>query len=396
MASMLAGCAGVGGSAAAKPPILVGASLSESGDFAADGAAFLKGYQLWADDVNAAGGLLGGRKVKLVVRNDASSTGQVVANYRKLVTVDHVNLLFGPFSSKLTAPASQVANQYGYAFVEGAGGAPAIFSNGLQDLFDVSLPVKASLVPFANWIASLPASQRPLTASYPSSTNIFTQPQVQLIQQILQRDGIRTVYAKPFAESVTDFKPIAASVAGAGAQLVVLGSVDLPTVAAFIHAFAQRHYNPKIFIATAGPDQGATFVATVKAANTEGMMVPNGWFPGYRNAASEKMVSEYVARHGGTPFGVNADVAEAYSVGQVMAQAVTATGSLDNAKIIAYLHSGVILNSVQGPVQFDQTGQNGKPAAFIFQWQGGRFVQVLPAGAPGSLPIENPKPPWAG
>jgi len=393
--AVLAGCgsSGGGGSPGSKAPIIIGASLSLSGDFSADGQAFEKGYQLWASDVNSGGGLLG-RQVKLVVLNDASSPTQVVTNYQKLINVNHVNLLFGPFSSLLTAPAAQVANRYGFAFVEGAGGAPAVFGNGLHNLFDVSLPVKDSLVPFANWIASLPASERPTTASYPTSTNIFTQPQVQLMQQMLQADGVKTVYAKSFPEEVTDFKPIADNVAAAGAQAVVVGSVDVPTISAFIQAFVQHHYNPKIVIATGGPDQGDAFVKAVGSANTEGVMVPNGWFPGYPQAQSQKMVSEYVARYGGNASGVNSDVAEAYAVGQVTARAVKATGGVDNAKIISYLHSGVTLDSVQGPVQFDSVGQNGKPAAFIFQWQGGKYVQVLPVGSQGSVPIEYPKHPW--
>ncbi len=393
--AVLAGCgsSGGGGSPGSKAPIIIGASLSLSGDFSADGQAFEKGYQLWASDVNSGGGMLG-RQVKLVVLNDASSPTQVVTNYQKLINVNHVNLLFGPFSSLLTAPAAQVANRYGFAFVEGAGGAPAVFGNGLHNLFDVSLPVKDSLVPFANWIASLPASERPTTASYPTSTNIFTQPHVQLMQQMLQADGVKTVYAKSFPEEVTDFKPIADNVAAAGAQAVVVGSVDVPTISAFIQAFVQHHYNPKIVIATGGPDQGDAFVKAVGSANTEGVMVPNGWFPGYPQAQSQKMVSEYVARYGGNASGVNSDVAEAYAVGQVTARAVKATGGVDNAKIISYLHSGVTLDSVQGPVQFDSVGQNGKPAAFIFQWQGGKYVQVLPVGSQGSVPIEYPKHPW--
>ena len=123
-------------------------------------------------------------------------------------------------------------------------------------------------------------------------------------------------------------------------------------------------------------------------------MVPNGWYPGYRNAASKQMVTEYVAQYGGGANGVNADVAEAYSVGQIVAQAVKATGGTDNAKIIAYLHSGVTLNSVQGPVRFDALGENGAAAAFVFQWQNGKFNQVLPDNALGSQQILDPKPPW--
>ena len=76
-------------------------------------------------------------------------------------------------------------------------------------------------------------------------------------------------------------------------------------------------------------------------------------------------------------------MAEAYSVGQVMAEAVTATGGTDNAKIIAYLHSGVTLNTVQGPVKFDALGENGAAAAFVFQWQKNNFNQVCRPAAPG-------------
>jgi branched-chain amino acid transport system substrate-binding protein len=125
-------------------------------------------------------------------------------------------------------------------------------------------------------------------------------------------------------------------------------------------------------------------------------MVPDGWYPGYKNAASQALVNEYVAKYGGSPSDVNADVAEAYSVGQVMDYAVVATGGTNNAKIIAYLHSGVSLNTVQGPVTFNSVGENTAAVAFIFQWQsnGTAFNQVLPLGAAGSNAIINPKPNW--
>ena len=50
---------------------------------------------------------------------------------------------------------------------------------------------------------------------------------------------------------------------------------------------------------------------------------------------------------------------------------------------------------MQGPVKFNALGENLKATAFIFQWQNGKFVQVLPAGAPGSVKIVYPKPDWA-
>ena len=403
--SVLAACSSASTTSGTTPtsnpstPITIGASLSLSNGstFQADGLAFEKGYELWAKDVNDHGGLLG-RKVKLIILDDASSPNQVVSNYQTLFGKDHVDLAFGPFSSLLSGPASAVAARYDMAFVEGAGGAPSVFdtpsNQADHNTFDVSLPIADEMVPFVNWIASLPPADRPKTAAYPMAQDPFADPPVQLAQTLLQNLGVQTVYSNIFPEEVSQYKAPAEAVAASGAQLVVLGSTDVPTVQTFMQVFQQKSYTPKLFIAASGPDQGAAFTSQVGTGNADGMMVPDGWYPGYRNKASQQMVREYIAQYGGTASGINADVAEAYSVGQIMAQAVIATGGTDNAKIIAYLHSGVELTSVQGPVRFDALGENGAAAAFVFQWQKGTFYQVLPSGTPGSVQILATKPAW--
>ena len=334
--------------------------------------------------------------IKLKIVSDASSPAQVVSNYQRLIGSDKVPLVFGPFSTLLTVPSARVAARYGYAFVEGAGGGPDVFGSGLHNVFDVSVPVKNNLVTFSQWVASLPAAQRPKTAAYATVNDPFTQPQIPPAQQILQGAGVKTLSSKVFPAEVTDFTPIATQVASTKADVAVLGSVDVPTVSSFVHAFIQQHYNPKIFIATAGPDQGAAFIKAVGKGNENGIFVPNGWYGGFQKADSQQMVKEYIAKYGGTPSDINADVAEAYAVGQVVAQAVTANNSLDNAKIISYLHSGVTLDSVQGAVKFDALGQNLAGKTLTFQWQKGVLEQTLPTSTPGSKPPQNPKPPWAG
>jgi branched-chain amino acid transport system substrate-binding protein len=382
-------------------PIVIGASLSltpPDGAFTADGQAYYRGYELWKNDVNAHGGLLG-RKVVLKILNDQSLPNLVVTNYQTLFGKDHVDLAFGPFSSLLTAPASAVAATYGMAFVEGAGGAPSVFDTPANqadhNVFDVSLPVADEMVPFVKWIESLPAGERPKTAAYPMAQDPFADPPVQLAQTLLQNLGIRTVYSNIFPENGA-YKSPAQQVAASGAQIVVLGSTDVPTVQQFMQVFEQQHYTPKMFIAASGPDQGTAFTSAVGTGNATGMMVPDGWYPGYNNPTSEQLVNEYVKQYGGPRSGVNSDVAEAYSVGQIMAQAVKATGGTNNAKIIAYLHSGVTLKSVQGNVTFDALGENGAAAAFVFQWQNGQFDQVLPLGMTGSVGIISTKPAWTG
>ena len=385
-------------SGGSKAPILIGASLSQTGDFSADGQAFQRGYELWAHDVNAHGGLLG-RQVKLVFLDDKSDPTQGSTNVQQLISSDHVNMLFGPFSSLITGPTASVAARYGYAMIEGAGGAPAVFdtpsNKARHNVFDVSYPIVSQLDPLTSWIASLPASQRPKTAAYPVVDNPFTIPPEQRAQKQLEAAGVKTSYFKILPAEIPDFKSAADQVAATHAQAVLLGSVDVPTVAAFMQAFEQQHYNPKLMIATAGPDQGGAFLSAVGKANATGLMTANGWYGGYKNAQSQAMVAEYIAKYGGSASEVNSDVAEGYGVGQVAAQAITATGGTDQAKIISYLHSGVTLSSVQGPVQFNSLGENTKPVLFVFQWQNGTYAQVLPVSAAGSAKIEYPKPNWA-
>jgi branched-chain amino acid transport system substrate-binding protein len=374
--------------------ITVGVSIPLTGQFSTDGAACQRGFELWASDVNASGGLLG-HQVKLKILNDNSLPATTEKDYAQLINTDHVNFVLGPFSSLLTTAAGPVVARTGYSFVAGSGGAPSVFNLKEHNLFAVSVPVVNQMVPFARWIASLPASRRPKTAAYPMVADPFADPPVTTAQGIMSAAGVKTVYsnaAKPI--TATNLVPYAQAVAAKNPDAVVIGSVDVPTVLSFIHVFEAQHYTPRVLIAAAGPDQGLAFLNVVGPANANGIMVPNGWYGGVQDAESHVMVQNYIAKFGGTASGINADVAESYSAGQVLAAAINATGSLDNAKIIAYLHSGVTVQSVQGPAKFGIFGENLAATAFIFQWQNGRFLQVLPAGAVGASPIESTKQTW--
>ena len=144
--------------------------------------------------MNAHGGILG-RQVKLKILDNNSSPNQVVTDYQTLINTDHVDLTFGPFTSLLTAAASTVAAHNGYAFIEGAGGAPSVFdapsNQADHNMFDVSLPVEDTIMPFVGYIATLPQSQRDkLTAAYPMAQDPFAIPPVQLAEQKLHALGV--------------------------------------------------------------------------------------------------------------------------------------------------------------------------------------------------------------
>jgi len=398
LAAVALGALGAGGAgatthaSASKTPIVIGADLSLSGDFSSEGIPFAKGYKLWADYVNAHGGLLG-RQVKLIVLSDASSQAQLLANYEKLISVDHANLLFGPVSTLFTVPAAQVAKRFGYALVEGAGGGPLVFNSGLTNVFYTGQPIANGAVPFAKWIASLPAKVRPKTVAYATSTDPFAEPQIAPVKKVLSAAGLKTVYNNVFPVEVADYNPVADAIAASGAQVVILGAGDLPTLSPFIHAFVQQGYNPRIIYTTGGADQGPLFTQTVGAGNVNGIAIAGGWWPGYDDKLSHQLVSMYLAKYGGKAANIDSTIAESFSVGEVVQQAVEATKGLDNRAIMAYLHSGATTQTVLGPVSFNKLGQNTKATAFIFQWQGGQFREVLPKEK-GGVSVLYPKPAW--
>jgi branched-chain amino acid transport system substrate-binding protein len=389
---MLAACGGSSTAPVAAGPITIGVSVSLTGDFSGDGKALVQGYDLWAQDINKAGGLLG-HKVSMKYVDDTSSTAQVVTNYQTLITQDRVALVFGPFSSLLTIPASTVTDRYGYAFPEPAGGGPAVFNRGLHSIFFVQpAAVEDNLVSYTKWLLSLPSGQKPKTAAYATQDDPFTQPQVDKAKALLEAGGVTTASYKVYPAETTDWSSLALTVIHANADVVILGTQE-PDAVAFVKAFQQQHYNPKSLIETTGPDQGKDFADKVGAANTEGIMVPAGWTPDAKAYGNDKFVSEFVAKYGGDPGGISADAAEAYSVGQVVDQASKKANSIDNKKLIDALHSGTY-QTVQGPMSFDSSGKpQGGVGVYIEQWQGGAAKFVYPTSVAAAKP-EYPKPNW--
>jgi branched-chain amino acid transport system substrate-binding protein len=373
-------------------PITVGISLPLTGSFAADGQATENGYKLWASDVNTNGGLLG-RPVRLKILNDNSNEKLVTSQYTQLIRQDHVDLTMAPFSTLLTADALAPTAKYGYALPAGSATGDLVFQNNPHNLFSVSVPVAVAMKPFANWVVTLPANDRG-SAAYPMVNDPFSVPPVQTTQAFLQGHGVHTVFSH-IANTPTQIQTEANQVARLKPDIVVIGSVDLPSLLVFIHTFQAANYTPRVMIAASGPDQGQAFLNKLNPINAQAIMVPDAWSGATQNALSHVMVQDYIAKFGGTSSDINADVAEAYAAGEVLADAVTGTHGVNNHKIISYLHNlHTALQTVQGPVKFTSIGKNTATTGFIYQWNNGQFLQVLPVVAAGSTPIVTTKPQW--
>jgi branched-chain amino acid transport system substrate-binding protein len=377
---------------AAGKPLVIGISLSLSGDFSDPGKAAMRGYQLWAEQVNKHGGVLG-RTVKLKIVDDTSSPNQVVTNYQSLISRDKVDLVFGPFSTLLTAPAARVAFRYHYAFVEPAGGGPAVFAEHLGNVFFVQpAPVLRSGDAFVNYILSLPKAERPKTAAYPSLDDPFSSPITDRMRSLFEKGGIKTVFKTIYPPETTDLTPIVAKVAAAKPDMVVAGTQSADAYAQ-VKAMIQLKFDPKYLFLSNGANSPVEFPSKVGKANVNGIFSSGDWFPDSKSAGNPAFVAAYLKKYGGDALTIDSGSAEAYAVGQLIQAVAAKTHSVDNATIIKTLHKGV-WPTIEGNLSWDANG-SPKGDDSLVEWVGGKLLPVYPTSVARHAPT-IPKPAWKG
>jgi branched-chain amino acid transport system substrate-binding protein len=331
--------------------------------------------------------------VELTIVDDASSPDQVVTNYTNLITKDKVDIVFGPFSSLLTVPASRIVNRYGYSFIEPAGGGPSVFDQKLGNLFFVQpAPSTAGGNVFADYILSLPPDQRPATAGYAKLDDPFAAPIAESIQKRFEAAGIKTVYDQTYPAETADMTPIMSGMVAAKPDVIVGGSQEADAFAQ-MKALIQLKYSPKWLFESNGANSPADFPAAVGAANTEGVFSSADWYADSSVPGSAKFIADYVAKYGGTAAAIDPTSAEAYSAGMLLEAVAKKTGKIDNATIISTLHSGTWPTLV-GDLSWDQYGAP-QGSFLLIQWVGGKPVTVYPPATAGATPVA-PKPVWAG
>jgi branched-chain amino acid transport system substrate-binding protein len=385
-ALLAAGCGSSssgGGNANSNKPIRIGASLPLTGDFSEPGKAARQGYEVWQKMVNEQGGLLG-RKVQITVRDDASDQNTVVADYNALISRQKVDMLLGTFSSLLNLPASTVAERNRKLYVEPAGGAPEIFSRGYKHIFfaqQATADHQGDV--FAQYILSLPPSERPKTAAYPSLDDPFALPVLNGIREKFEKAGIRTVYRTKYANENTNFDSIANAVKAAKPDVLLHGATFADGVN-FVRALDKVGFQPKYFFQTSAPSFADQYAKGVGVQNTEGTFYAVSWDAKAKTPGNAQFVKTFNQMFGaGEPA---EDAADAFAAAQVMQAAVKAVGGIDDQTKLADWIRGHTVNTILGPLKWDKTGA---PIGqfLIGQWQNGKSQIVLPKSAATSQTI---------
>ncbi|HEX7473404.1 MAG TPA: amino acid ABC transporter substrate-binding protein, partial [Candidatus Limnocylindrales bacterium] len=332
-----------------------------------------------------------GRKVELKEYDNQSLADTAVSQIERLVTVDKVDLLVGPFSSALTIPTSAVAEKYKMAFVEGAGGAPGVFSRQFHYTFFVQpATAEKQADPFVKYILSLPADQRPTSAAYPQQDDPFVSATEDGAQATLEAAGIKTVYKQVYPPTQTDFASIAAAVKASKAD-IVLGGTIFDDAVGQVQAYASIKYQPKAVYFTSGPSTVGAFKQAL-GDKVNGIFTGDGWIEASKATGNANFVTEYHAMFP-KEAQIPGEAAEGYSVGQVLLAAVTGAQSLDNTKIADWLHANTV-NTVQGPIGWDALGRpNG--SYLLEQYAAGTLNVVAPSDDPNkAADPAYPKPSW--
>jgi branched-chain amino acid transport system substrate-binding protein len=272
--------------------IKIGASLPLTGEFSEPGKAAQQGYKVWEAITNENGGLLD-RKVQMVIKDDASNQNTIVADYNALISKDKVDLLLGTFSSLLNLPASAVAERGRMLYVEPAGGAPELFERDFKYLFFAQQATANHQGDvWANYIASLPADQRPKTAAYPTLDDPFAQPTSEGIEAILSKAGIKTVYRETYTIDNANYDSIASSIRSKNADVVVNGATFEDGVS-LVRSLLKVGFHPKWLYQTSAPSLGDQYAKGI----VRGQPLDRGQDAGQRGV--RRQVQGAVRRHRG-------------------------------------------------------------------------------------------------
>ncbi len=388
---VLTACGGGGesGGDSATDPITIGISLPLTGDFSEPGKGVQRGYEAWAAAVNDTGGLLG-RPVELRILDDQSNSDRVVADYESLIAQDQVDLVFGPFSTRLVVPSARVAQEYGMLFVEPAGAAAEVFEQGFDNLFYAAPAIADDHYNhLADTIIAMPEGQRPQTAAYAAMDDPFAQGTAYGLKAKLEAAGIQTVVDQVYPPNTTDFSGIAAQIADSQADIVV-GGTQYQDAVNLIVALQQLGYQPELAAFSTAPTN-PEFAAAI-GAKTEGIISPTGYTTEAPYPSNVEFVQRYTASHGNPP---SEDEANAYTTGQVVAAAVQAVGCAEQGdcqqQLIDWLHGNTV-DTVVGPLSWDAQGRP-QSAHLIQQYVDGEIRIVLPQDT-AEAQFTYPKAPW--
>jgi len=369
-------------SAQSGEPIKIGFSMALTGPLAPNGKQALLGQQIWQEEVNAKGGLLG-RKVELVYYDDQSNPANVPGIYTKLLDVDKVDIIMGPYGTNLNAPAMPIVIQKGKLFV-------GFFALDINSEF--RYPKYFSMLPtgpkpreaFTEGFFQVATAQnpKPQTVALASEDAEFARNACDGARNNAKTYGVNIIYDKTFPPGTTDFSPVIRALQSANADLVVFCSYPLSSVG-LVQSASELGLKPKLMGGAMVGLQSTVFKDRLKS-KLNGIVNYETWVPSPKLMAPAKdFFEKYQARAkaaGVDPLGYYLG-GWGYADFQLIGQAIEGAKSINDDQLAEYFRTHEF-KTIMGDISF---GKNG-------EWAKSQFMQVQYHGITDAANLET----WRG
>jgi branched-chain amino acid transport system substrate-binding protein len=354
----------------AADPLRIGLSISLTGPTAPAGKQVLAGLEIWREDINEKGGLLG-RPVQFVYYDDQGNPANGPGIYEKLMGVDKVDLIIGPYSTQVIAATLPTIMQKNRTTIGIFGlGSNNAFHYGRYFSMNSQGPSPAN---YSKCVFDMAAAQTPKPArvALVGADIEYSRHALDGARENAKAAGMDIVLERTYPLSTTDFTPIVRALQAANPDIVFAATLPVDT-AGIIQAAKEIKFKPKLI-------GGAMLGLLVTGLKQKLGPAINGYIsnefyipaPSLQFDGTARMMAEYQKRAAGLgtdPLGFTYPP-YAYAAGQILAEAVTATKSLNDDALAAYM-SKTTFNTVIGPIKFGRDGEWTTPRIICVQFQG--------------------------
>ena len=371
-------------------PLKIGFSLSLTGPVSVVKSGLI-GHELWRDDVNAAGGILG-RPVELVVYDDQSSAASIPGIYSKLVDVDKVDILYSPYGANLTATIMPFIKQRDRLII----GMFGLSNNDVvkhDKFFQIASWGPNATREWARGYFDLAKAKGFKTLAILAADAEFSKSAAASGKQTAEEYGMKVVMDQSYPPNTADFSAMLRNLKAAAPDVVYVCSYP-PDSTAMIRGITEIGLGRSVQLfggSMVGPQYASlleTLGASLNGIVNFHLYVPEATlkFPGI-----DRFLARYepIAKQRGVdPLG-HYFPPSCYAAGQVVAAAAKATGSLDQAKLAQWLHSNPV-DTIVGRINFDETGNWKERRVLMVQFRGVKDKNLDQFRSPGRQIVVDP------
>jgi len=355
---------------AAEPPIKIGFGICLTGALAGNGKAALLSMEMWKEDVNKRGGLLG-RQVEFVYYDDQTKPAAVPAIYSKLLDVDKVDLIISGYGTNVIAALMPIAMERGLT-VMGLFGMANNEKHNYPGYFSIIPAGPDPMVDWSRGFFEVAAKQTPKPATIALVGADAEYPHAALAgaRKSSEAFGFKVVYDNKYPPTTVDYTPIVRAIQATQPDLVYIASYP-PDTAGMILAINEVGLEPKMI---GGGMVGLQFAAlqTKLGPKLNGIVNYEFWAP--EPTLNFSGVADFLKRYQAEAEKAGVDPLGhyippfAYANVQILGMAVEATKSLDQKKLAEYIHANEF-DTVAGKIKFAPNGEWAKSRTLMTQFQ---------------------------